>query len=412
MSRNGVRTREDCDSGSVIEQFIQPGGDSMRDLVKVAAGAAVAAGLVVAAPSIAGASGPGHSGWGPPGGHLVFVQTDNTSGNDVVVYDRGPAGNLTWVSTNSTDGLGGALQGAVVDHLASQGSLVYDSARQLLYGVNAGSNTFYVFRVNGDRLTLLQDVTSGGSFPVSIAARGNVVYVLNAEDGGSVAGFRWGQGGLRPIPGSTRDLGLATETGTTTQFTHTPGQIAFSTDGSQLIVTTKAGGEAIDVFRAFPDGSISATPVVNTESGQVPFAVAFGARNSLLVANAGPNSVSSFALGRDGTLTELSTADTTQSATCWISQAQGFFYLSNAGSSSLSTVIEGSFGQLSVVGTTSSYGGGTVDAAASPGGQFLYVQNGASGIVDEFSVGHGGVLSQIGYVKVAGAVGGEGIAAS
>ena len=34
----------------------------------------------------------------------------------------------------------------------------------------------------------------------------------------------------------------------TPEFTNTPGQVAFSPDGSQLIVTTKANGSAIDVF--------------------------------------------------------------------------------------------------------------------------------------------------------------------
>ena len=55
---------------------------------------------------------------------------------------------------------------------------------------------------------------------------------------------------------------------------------------------------------------------------------------------------------------------------------------------------------------------GTVDAAASPGGQFLYVQTGGSGIVDEFPVHASGSLTELGSVTVAGAVGGEGIVAS
>ena len=55
---------------------------------------------------------------------------------------------------------------------------------------------------------------------------------------------------------------------------------------------------------------------------------------------------------------------------------------------------------------------GTVDAASTPYGRFLYVQAGGPGAVDEFAVGHGGFLAEIGSVTVAGAAGGEGIAAS
>jgi phosphoribosylformylglycinamidine (FGAM) synthase-like amidotransferase family enzyme len=44
-------------------------------------------------------------------------------------------------------------------------------------------------------------------------------------------------------------------------------------------------------------------------------------------------------------------------------------------------------------------------------GQFLYVQTGGNGIVDEFHVNTNGSLTGIGSVTVAGAVGGEGIVA-
>ena len=54
---------------------------------------------------------------------------------------------------------------------------------------------------------------------------------------------------------------------------------------------------------------------------------------------------------------------------------------------------------------------GTVDASASSNGQYLYVQTGGNGIVDEFHVGAHGSLTPIGSVTVPGAVGGEGIVA-
>ena len=54
---------------------------------------------------------------------------------------------------------------------------------------------------------------------------------------------------------------------------------------------------------------------------------------------------------------------------------------------------------------------GTVDAAASSDGRYLYVQTGVKGGVDEFRVGANGSLTAIGSVVVPGAVGGEGIVA-
>ena len=82
-------------------------------------------------------------------GHVVFVLTDNPSGNQVVAYDRAADGSLTQVGAYSTGGTGGVLDGSVVDHTASQGALAYDSSRGLLFAVNAGSSTVSVFRCAG-----------------------------------------------------------------------------------------------------------------------------------------------------------------------------------------------------------------------------------------------------------------------
>src|SRR2546421_251160 len=73
---------------------------------------------------------------------VVWVQTNEPTGNHVVVYDRGVDGRLTRAGTYATGGLGGvAAPGTETDHLASQGSLVYDAASGLLFAVNAGSNS-------------------------------------------------------------------------------------------------------------------------------------------------------------------------------------------------------------------------------------------------------------------------------
>ena len=103
--------------------------------------------------------------WLPPGlpfhgsgTHVVFVQTDNTAGNQVAAYDRADNGTLTLENTYNTGGMGGALNGSHVDHLGSQGSLTYDPRNDALYAVNAGSNTVSVFSVQGDDLTPRQVV--------------------------------------------------------------------------------------------------------------------------------------------------------------------------------------------------------------------------------------------------------------
>ena len=57
------------------------------------------------------------------------------------------------------------------------------------------------------------------TFPVSMAVHGNLVYVLNAENGGSVSGVLGFFGHLLPVWGSNRPLGLTIPTDTTSSPT-------------------------------------------------------------------------------------------------------------------------------------------------------------------------------------------------
>ena len=128
------------------------------------------------------------------------------------------------------------------------------------------------------------------------------------------------------------------------------------------------------------------------------------------MAEAGTNALAAFTLNPDGTVTLIDAVPSGQPATCWVAFAQGYFFASNAGGPTESGYQAAANGQLTLVGSTTT-DPGTVDASASTGGQFLYIQTGGNGIVDEFQVNANGTLTAIGSVTVAGAVGGEGIVA-
>jgi 6-phosphogluconolactonase (cycloisomerase 2 family) len=143
----------------------------------------------------------------------------------------------------------------------------------------------------------------------------------------------------------------------------------------------------------------------------VPFALAFDQQGHLLVTEAGPNTLASFRLNGDGTISQQDAVATGQAATCWVARAGSFLYTSNAGSASLSGFRASPAGRLlEPLGNTET-GAGTVDAAVSGDGRFIYVQTGAAGLVDEFAIGAHGALSRIGTLTVPGAAGGEGIVA-
>jgi DNA-binding beta-propeller fold protein YncE len=370
----------------------------MRAITRIGAAAAtLAAALAGIGSSSALAAGAAES---------VYVQNDALSGNQIVVYDRGAGGTLTQAGTFSTGGLGGKLEGSEVDHLASQGSLVLDQENGLLYAVNAGSNTISVFAVIGDHLALRQVLSSGGAFPVSIAAKGGLVYVLNALEGGSLQGFKVEEGRLSPIAGSNRALGLPAET---PQFTHTPGMVVFSPSGAQLIVTTKDAGNDVDVFPVNAQGRLS-KPVVNPLPNTVPFAITFSKQGKLILSESA-GAIGTFQLDENGTIEQLDVVPSGQVATCWVVGVRDLFFTSNPGSASLSGFQLSAGGQLLTPLGNTETDPGTVDATITGAGRFLYVQAGGPGNVDEYTISAAGALSKVGSVTVPDAVGGEGIAA-
>src|SRR2546430_2540434 len=157
---------------------------------------------------------------------------------------------------------------------------------------------------------------------------GGVVFVQTNEPSGIgiVQGFWLGRHGLSPIVGSARSLGLAN--GDPPNFLMAPGQVGFTPDGRQLLVTTKASTSSIEVFIVGSDGLLSASPVVNSSAIPVPFAFTFG-EGRLVYGEAGASSVTTYAIDAGGTLSDPKSAGDGQAALCWILQVHGVYYVSN-----------------------------------------------------------------------------------
>jgi len=140
-------------------------------LTAIAGAAAAIAALTL--PAVAGADGygPGGDHGGGFGHHsVVYVQTNDPTGNQVVTY-LSDGGGLHEVGRTATGGLGVAIPGAAVDKLASESGLASDPADGLLVGVNGGSNTVSVFHAFGPFVSRPHVVASGGTIPVSVAVR-------------------------------------------------------------------------------------------------------------------------------------------------------------------------------------------------------------------------------------------------
>jgi hypothetical protein len=88
------------------------------------------------------------------------------------------------------------------------------------------------------------DSSQSHRFPNSVTQHGDLVYVLNSADEGSITGFRLSpEGMLTPIPDSTRLLN-ANQTRFPPDALFNPTQVSFTPDGGQLVVAIKDGPPA------------------------------------------------------------------------------------------------------------------------------------------------------------------------
>ncbi len=329
--------------------------------------------------------------------HAVFAATNDPSGNAVRVWRDSGGGHLSFVASYATGGAGGKTAASMADPLASQSSLVFDAAHGMLFAVNAGSDTLTTFHVHGTTLTNRQIITSDGPFPVSIAVHGDLVYVLDAAGAGSVHGYRLVNGTLHYIDGSQRSLGLANAN--PPNFLSSPGEVTFTADGHELLVTTKMNGSILG-WGVHADGRLDPSAVVSAPAGQVPFSFAFGRDGHLLVSEAGTASVSSYAVGPHGAATATFGPVTDHgTATCWIHRVGDFVFVSNTGSNTLSRYELVGADQLALVEqTAATTSGGPTDLATSSDGHVLYSENGLTGHVEIYRIASDGALTSAGFV--------------
>ncbi|WP_328825749.1 lactonase family protein [Streptomyces ureilyticus] len=368
--------------------------------VMIGAGVLASVGAVTAAVSVANAGQYART-TSAGADQAVFVQGNELNGNMIHVFARADDGKLSPAGEFATGGKGGDQVDAPTDSLASQGSLVYDDASGMLLAVNAGSGTVTSFRVEGTELKAPKQVDSGGEFPASIAVRGKVAYVMNAGGAGSVQGFTITKKGLKPLKGSHRSLGLDNEN--VPRFDTSPGEVEFTPDGRNLVVTTKAAN-TVEVFPLKRNGLPAVDePVVNKSAGGVPFAISFDKSGKrMLVAEAEKSTVTAYQVKRNGKLKVLQKPLANgQETLCWLVRAGNYFYGGNTGNSTVSGYRMAKSGKLALTNDVgiatppSANSQGVIDLAVTEDEKFVYVQNAVSGTVDGFRVEKNGALTKV-----------------
>lgn len=334
----------------------------------------------------------------------VYVMSNNQTSNSVAVLKRNFFGGLDKVEVVGTGGrgVGVGTTAPPPDPLGAQNELLVNRDGRWLYAVNAGSDQVSVFKVQRDRIDLVNVVPSGGTYPISLAQRGDALYVLNAADDSNVTAFRIGHfGSLTPVAGSTRAIGThAPLIGNQPNVGITPAQLQFSHDGKWLAVTVKNAAATgwIELFAVGQHGQLAGQPAITPSADPAPFGFTFDDHNHLLVAEAAGSAVSSYAINDDGTLRAIaSSVKNGQAATCWLAANHRFAYTSNTGANSLSGYSIGNDGQLKLIdgnGVAATLGAGhtPIDLKLSRAGHNLYVLSPGTGSVDTYYVTEHGRL--------------------
>jgi 6-phosphogluconolactonase len=347
----------------------------------------------------AAASAPGFgSGTSPVIGHVYL--DDNTAGtNTISGFDRHVDGSLTPLP-GSPFVAGGAGTGA---GLASEGAVGVTNDGRFLIAVDAGSDQLSVLRINIDgSLHLVPNgvVSSDGPTPVSVAVHDGLVYVANAAAvGPNYSGFTLSPfGQLQPLANSTVSLPNGSQ----------PGDVLFNSIGTNL-VGTRVGTSLIDSFAVGRNGLLTEAPGAPfTAQGLGPFGSDFRPTNpqQLFVSNAhngaGLGTVSAYSVAFNGSLTSIGASPVAdgQTAPCWVTITPNGRYLFavNTGSGEISSYQIARDGSLTLVGSTvvsNTAGVGATDPSVSPDGRTLYVNESRVDTVGAFAINNGGTLTEL-----------------
>ena len=339
--------------------------------------------------------------WGTAraGDGAVYMMTNAAAGNQLAVFARDAKGLLEFPVFYNTGGNGSG------GGLGSQGAIALNAAGNTLYLVNAGSDTISVFDLRHKQPNLIQVISSGGTFPNSVAVSGHLLYVLNA--GGA-------HGAVDTITGFTVDAGgtlaaLANSTQGLSGPSVLPAQVSFSPNGRWLVVTERNGAN-VDVFTVLGDGltagpTITPTPITDT------FGFLFGSHGYLVVTlgnnGAPPGAVSSYKILDNGSTQVITQSlDTgTQLGPCWcaITSNEKYIYTVNTASATITALeFDSATGTLTLLNPVGGGGlAGLLPADTGPtdiaiyGSSVLYVNVGGSGQIAAFSIGKGGSLDEL-----------------
>jgi hypothetical protein len=265
------------------------------------------------------------------GPEFIYVESNiqSPNGNTIMAFQHNADNTFTVVpgSPFSAGGTGVQDTSLGVGPYESDQNIVIDSSRRLLFAVNSGSDTIAVFKISANgSLTAIEGspFPSGGTNPVSLAIRGNILFVVNKNGDTprvsntfpNYATFRiHHNGAISPEPISKVDVALGSS----------PTQ-ALLVPGTDLMFGADLFGGLLQSFQVDEDGRLHQNAALSLPTSDfanaappLPDGLWTHPRLPLLYAGyVAANRVGVFRYNEDGRLHFIRTVANNGVAICWI----------------------------------------------------------------------------------------------
>src|SRR5580704_15593295 len=188
---------------------------------------------------------------------LIWLESNSTAGNSILTFRNDGSGTPTFLGSTPAGGIGVFDRTFALGPFDSDQNLLVNPEGTLLFAVNSGSNSIAVFRITPDGLQAVDGspFSSGGSDPVSLGLKGDILVVVNKDQDPAqndnlvqpnYTTFRvWPNGQLSPIENSTVSVGYGTS----------PSQALIASQGSFVFGADFLGG-LLQSFRLDEDGRL------------------------------------------------------------------------------------------------------------------------------------------------------------
>jgi 6-phosphogluconolactonase (cycloisomerase 2 family) len=121
--------------------------------------------------------------WSGGASDIIWLETNSTAGNSILAFKNDGSGSPTFVGSTPAGGIGVFDGTFALGPFDSDQNLITNPEGTLLFAVNSGSNSIAVFHITPEGLQAVDGspFASGGSDPVSLGLKGDILVVVNKD---------------------------------------------------------------------------------------------------------------------------------------------------------------------------------------------------------------------------------------